>query len=185
VGARRPSGLESRAQTRVTTSEPDGPGAEYSEFFKLLTETQDARKASIEQRGLAVITTSGTLATLLFGLTALVSKAADFELPRQAHGPLGVAMVAFVAAALLALLTNIPLFYLDVKIGGTADELRKLWAKTRDDALILLTSTRAKVVKRAQQVNSLKAWLLVAAMVAEVVGIISVALAVGEVLRHG
>src|SRR5204863_5652630 len=46
---------------------------------------QDARKVSLEQRALAVITTSGALVTLLFGLAALSSKrAATFTLPGSA-----------------------------------------------------------------------------------------------------
>ena len=175
----------SLGESRVTTNESESAASAYFDYFKVLTDAQDARKSSIEQRGLAVITTSGTLATLLFGLTALISSAKSFELPVQAHGPLGVALVAFVVAALAALLTNLPLFYLDLRIGDTASELRKLWAKTHSEALILLTATRAKVLRRAQRVNSVKAWVLVTAMLAEVVGIIAVSLAVGEVLRHG
>ena len=45
----------------------------YSDYIKEQLDAQEARKISLEQRGLAVITTSGVLVTLLFGLTALRS----------------------------------------------------------------------------------------------------------------
>ncbi|TFV53160.1 hypothetical protein [Blastococcus sp. TF02A-35] len=160
-------------------------GTEYAEYFSGLSQAQEARKASLEQRGLAVITTSGALATLLFGLTALVSGAEGFDLPRQAGGPLGVALVAFAVAALLALLTNVPLPYANAALGDTADELRVLWSKGREHALKLITGTRVKMLKRARAMNDVKAWLLIAAMLAEVIGVGAVAVAVGEVLRHG
>jgi hypothetical protein len=83
-------------------------GPEYASNYEALVRGQDERKFSLEQRGLAVITTSGTLATLLFGLVALATKSNDFRLPVRASGPLAVALGAFAAAALLALLTMHP-----------------------------------------------------------------------------
>ena len=168
----------------MASPNPDN-GVEVAEYFKVLAQSQDARKASLEQRGLAVITTSGTLATLLFGLTALISGATGFQLPRQAHGPLGVALISFTIAALLALLTNVPLFYKTVELGDTADQLRNLFSKSKFDALALITATRATMLKRARIVNDIKAWFLVVGLAFEVVGVIGTALAVGEVLRHG
>ena len=49
----------------------DGGRSIYADFIKEQLDAQEARKVSLEQRGLAVITTSGALVTLLFGLTAL------------------------------------------------------------------------------------------------------------------
>jgi hypothetical protein len=162
-----------------------GGGPEYGDFYQKLVEGQTARKASIEQRGLAVITTSGTLATLLFGLVALLSKPTAFELPTQARGPLVAALVAFVVSALFALLTNVPLNYENVVVEDPETEVRQLWQDTQEEARIALTVTRVKIFKRARTLNERKAWLLLLAMLAEFVAIIAVAIAVGEVLRHG
>ena len=49
----------------------------YADYIKEQQEAQEARKVSLEQRGLAVITTSGALVTLLFGLTALYRPAGE------------------------------------------------------------------------------------------------------------
>jgi hypothetical protein len=157
-------------------------GSLYEAYFTERITAQDARKTSLEQRGLAVITTSGSLATLLFALVALLSNADTFVLPQQATGPLRVALLGFGLAGLLALLTNVPLPYKNLKITDPATELRALWAKPHDEAQILLTATRVGILQRARLLNEIKAWVLVTAMVAEVVGVVAVAVAVSEVL---
>ena len=60
-----------------------------------------------------------------------------------------------------------------------------MWSTGRDHALMLITGTRVKMLKRATLMNDVKAWLLVSAMLAEVVAVGAVAVAVGEILRHG
>src|SRR4051794_38201016 len=94
----------------------------YGEFIKDELDVQDKRKASFEQRGLAVITTSGTLVTLLFALAALSTKEADtFSLPHGAKVWLLIALGFFFVSALFALLTNAPLVYQAV----TAEKIRE------------------------------------------------------------
>jgi uncharacterized membrane protein len=71
---------------------------------------QDARKTSLEQRGITVITTAGALVTLLFGLAAFTTKRSQtFALPGGASYLLVAALVLFFGAALAAILTNVPL----------------------------------------------------------------------------
>ncbi|HEX8117309.1 MAG TPA: hypothetical protein VF521_08555, partial [Pyrinomonadaceae bacterium] len=63
--------LATDAARRRKTSKSESGYAAYGDFIKDELEAQDKRKASFEQRGLAVITTSGALVTLLFALAAL------------------------------------------------------------------------------------------------------------------
>ena len=162
------------------TTEGTSPFGAYAEK---LFETQAERKTSLEQRALAVITTSGVLATLLFGLTAFLSQTQAASLASNARGPLVAAMASFVVAAVLALLVNVPLFYLDVELGETSEQLRVLWSKTEIDADILIASTRLKVVRRAKLVNTIKAWLLVAAFLGEMIAVLAMAISLGGVLN--
>jgi hypothetical protein len=46
-------------------------GLVYGPLINAQVEDEQARKTSLEQRGLAVITTSGVLVSLLFGLGAI------------------------------------------------------------------------------------------------------------------
>lgn len=162
---------------------PAPPGTSYATFIRELVAEQDVRKASLEGRGLAVITTAGSLATALFGLVALITKSDEFVLPGEAHGPLGVAVAAFTIAAMLGVLTNLPLFYKGVAGDAPKALLDERWDETEDAARLRIASTRAGVFEAARKANGLKAWLLILAMVAEVVGVGAIGLAVIEVLR--
>ena len=72
---------------------------------------ETAQKASIEQRGLAVITTSGVLVSLLVALSALLL-GRDYEFLHPGTKVLLIlAVAAFVAAAGLGLATNAPRRY--------------------------------------------------------------------------
>lgn len=168
--------------TKTTPEEPAAP--EYSALLDSLIKDQDARKSSLEQRGLAVITTCGTLATLLFGLVALTAQSSDFSLPRQANGPLGLALLAFVLAALCALCTNLPLQYTNIKMSQARNQIKDNWNKGKGDALQRIAAMRMQVIDRAQKVNTVKAWLLVVALFFEFVAVVLVAVAVSEILRH-
>lgn len=105
----------------MTDDEPSSGFQTYGEFAKDELAAQDQRKASFEQRGLAVITTSGALVTLLFALAALSTKESQtFVLPDRARGWLEAALVSFFFAAVAALITNVPLGYEAVE----ADEIK-------------------------------------------------------------
>lgn len=117
-----------------------------------------ARKTSLEQRALAVITTSGVLAMLLIGLAAFVVNQA----PTTAHVDdmsrrLVVAAAAgFIAAAVLALAVVSPRKHREADL-------------TAPDASITL--------RHAQDQNRAKAVLLFLAAIAEVAGVIAAGIA--------
>jgi len=154
-----------------------GAGA-YADYLKDQLTAEDARKASLEQRGLAVISTSGALVTLLFGLVALSTKARQtFRLEEEPKYLLAVAVGVFLLAAACALATNAPVSYERVKpdaIKGRLKEqpLRDEGAAKRDIAL-----TSVKVLRDAKARNQTKAMLLFAALILEVVAVALVAAA--------
>ena len=66
-------------------------------------------KASLEQRGITVITASGALTTLVFGFSALLTKGTsfgNFDLPEKVA--LAIALASFVTAAVFGVSANIP-----------------------------------------------------------------------------
>jgi hypothetical protein len=100
----------------VTTVDTDGgfAGKIYGELIADQLTQARTIKNSLEQRALAVITTSGTLVTLLFAFTA-VTKAVkslgsghsqDVPLPELTRYLLGAAVIAFVVAVGVALSVN-------------------------------------------------------------------------------
>src|SRR5258708_16460970 len=65
------------------------------------------RKASLEQRGINIITASGALVTLVFAVSAIVTKAETFKFfLGWEHWLLVASLVFFVAAAIGGILTN-------------------------------------------------------------------------------
>jgi hypothetical protein len=139
---------------------------------------QAARKSSIEQRALAVITTSGALVSLLVALSALLlGKNAGQLLHAGPRAALVAAVVAFVAAAVLALLTNTPRTYHDFA-PEDVDRMLREWDSGGDDALWLVSEAHADHFKAATEANAKKALLLQIAVGAEVGAVALVALAV-------
>lgn len=166
----------------MTSADDPEQGADYSAYVEDLLATQEARKSSLEQRGLAVITTSATLATLLFGLVTLLTKANGDELPQSAHPWIVWALVAFVLAALSGVVTNWPRHYHEAKFEDPKTLLDR-WNDPAAAARRRITTTRLKVFKRAQEVNGQKARWLLGGMAAEVAAIVLLAVAIVELLR--
>jgi hypothetical protein len=156
----------------------------YLDFANRLVDDQDARKESIERRGLAVVTTAGALVTLMFALVAAISQAKTFQLPTTAHGPLGFALGAFVLAAAGAIFTNMPLSYKNVG----PEELGAFFLDHVDgpevDEKVRISATQLGRFKASSRVNGFKAWVLVFAMVCELFAISGVAIAGYEILSH-
>jgi hypothetical protein len=155
----------------------------YGEFLKDELAAQETRKASFEQRGLAVVTTSGALVTLLFGLAALSTTGKSQELPSDAKKWLAAALVVFVIAAVLALVTNFPFFYNGPKPAAIKARLNQKPIRGEDAARRDVALTRANMLKDVKKKNGLKGGLLFGAMTFEVVAVGFVGVAIFEVIH--
>ena len=161
----------------------DGDGDKvYADYVKDLLTAEDARRTTVEGRGAAVITSSGALVTLLLAFAALVTKREDFSLGTATRGLLAVSVVAFVVAALLAMATYAPQPTRIVDATRLKDELRELWDQSADFALKKTTATRLDQLDVSQRANDVKAWLLLAAISAEVLGVLLLAVGVVVIL---
>lgn len=131
---------------------------------------QLGRKASLEQRGITVITTSGVLVTLVFGFTAAVSKGKHFANFTHAEKLLlGIALILFVLSGFLALVTNIP---------GRIGRLPLDMLRTKSSAYEPLDSSTLdamiKAVQSVRVVNGSKANWLVFAFAFQLLAILTV-----------
>jgi hypothetical protein len=143
----------------------------YADFVQEQLTAEEARKTSLEQRGMAVITSSGVLATLGFGSLALAKRGDRILLPAASAFLLVVGAVALLVAAVLALATNAPLRHRAVNLAALKASLREHAADGEETALIRVTSTRLGLLRTTRQGNDLKAMLCLAAMLAEVLGV--------------
>lgn len=166
----------------TATSEPTGYAA-YGEFVKGELAAQDARKASFEQRGQTVITTAGTLVTLLFALAALSTKdAPTFALPDAARTWLLVGLGLFFASALAALFTNAPLTYQVVPVEKVRKRLNRKTPPAADRAVKSIALTRLDALASAKTQNTIKGWALAVALGLEALAVGCVAIAVAKIL---
>lgn len=163
-------------------SSPSGSDV-YADFINSLLEAESSRKASLEQRGIGVITTAGTLVTLLFGLVAAITSAKTFTLPAQAHGWLAAATILFVLAAAAGIVVNVPLFYGQILI--TENDLRAAWEDRASDAQAAVTAVRLRRLDRAQKFNTIKAWVLVLGVALELAAVAVLAGGILDVIRSG
>ncbi|MGH4031736.1 hypothetical protein ACQB60_22700 [Actinomycetota bacterium Odt1-20B] len=71
-----------------------------------------ARRAALESRAISVITTSGTLVTVLLGLAALSPD--ELEQSAATRVLVGLALIGFIVAAAFGVWANIPMKFLEV-----------------------------------------------------------------------
>jgi hypothetical protein len=165
---------------------PDGDaqaGLAYSQLIAdQLAEERD-RKSTLEARGITVITTSGTLATLLFGLTAGLTVATSFKLPSAARLPLLLALIAFVVAAMCGLATNMPLIYREATSRGLAKLVdARYWTGPATVGQLRVAAAQVTLITAARSANNLKVRLLIAAVAAELLAIVFLSWAVASIL---
>ena len=169
---------------RPAEKSDDGPsgGTLYAEYIRELLDAQEARKASLEQRGLAVISTSGALVTILFGLTAISKRESTFVIPNAAAALLVAALAFFVLAALSAIITNLPRSYEGVQVNPLRDAVRNRWEDSETTASKMVALTRLKVLASAKEKNEQKGVALIVAMSLEIIAVVLVGIAMGFVL---
>ena len=142
----------------------DAGGEVFLAFIKDLVDSQEARKASLEQRGLAVITTSGVLATLLFGLVGIITKPSSYVLPAASHLPLRVALALFAAAALGGVIVNAPMPYKGIAPGTLRNVVKSFWTDyTTTEAQQMVSISWLDALTSAKHWNRVKAYSLVVA----------------------
>jgi hypothetical protein len=148
-------------------------GEIYAAVIDFELEQERARRTSLEQRAMAVVTSSGVLVSLVFGFGAVVKgQGAVPRFPTGARVLLALALLAFVAAAVMSLITNRPR---DYKPLGVKNDLEKMvseyWSISGDSALRSVAEFRTGEVDRWRDNNKIKAVYLQSAITLECCGI--------------
>ena len=86
----------------------ESSGELFAAYVVEQLEVEEKRRASLESRGLAVITSSGTISGLLLAFAALADRREGLELSDDVTPWLIAALIAFVVAALLGVGLNTP-----------------------------------------------------------------------------
>lgn len=137
-----------------------------------------ARKASLEQRGLAVITSSGTLVTLLFAIGAVAGGGplADNASTRNA---LLAALFGFIAAAISGIVVNWPWHTEAIPVDapdGLRDLIKPATFFSEDQEVDRrIAEVQVRQIVGLRRVNGWKAFALLAGLSLEVLAVLGVA----------
>jgi len=157
------------------STQPHSGVAVYCALLKDELAAQDVRKASFEQRGLAVVTTAGVLASLVFGLAAFASTGKTHPLPQDTRELLILALAVFVAAGVLAILTNLPIAY---RVPKPAQLLRRAQQdESETHALRWVAGVYEGMLTDAKRKNKCKGELLFGALTLEIIAVVIVTIA--------
>jgi hypothetical protein len=167
-------------------SDPALAGLVIAELVAKELDNEHAVSASIQARGLAVISSSGTLVTLLFGLSALATKAQNFKLPASTKPPLYIAAILLVAAAVVGIVTNAPRKSEATALARLSPLLDSpYWEYPAVQARQEVAKTQLTVVQAARKRNRFRARFLLGSIILEIVGVASVMWAVIALIANG
>lgn len=141
-------------------------------------QAERTRHASIEQRGITVITTSGTLITLLLALAGLTGRTAGFKLAKNAQVWLLTALIFLTLAAIAGIIVNFP--GRGRSVGLYPEEIKSL---LEDPTMDNIDRMQFKGLRRASRANRRKSISLLVALIIQAVGIGSLAYTVWLALK--
>ncbi len=158
-------------------------GSSYGPTIQAQLTEERARKTSLEARGIGIVTSSGALATLLFGLAAFTRGTFNqLHIPITGAGKWALITAAglFAAAAVLGVLSNAPLPYEEALV----PPLRQRVEETEWIALDPVGAARrdanlnVDIIDSARKWNGVKALLVLGGIVFEALAAIAVSVAV-------
>lgn len=126
------------------------------------------RAASLEQRALAVVTTSGVLVSLVFGFGTLIKGKQITVLPEAPKILLVFALISLVATATIALFTIMPRNY---SVESYWEKVLGSWIASPSETWESITQLHLNEIHHWLTTNTKKAAILLAAIVAECIGI--------------
>jgi hypothetical protein len=156
-----------------------GAGQVYAALVTTRLAEEEGRGRSLQARGLAVVTTSGTLVTLMFVIAQFVLRGKVVTgVPGASRWLLATAAVSFVGAAIAGLLANIPRDTGRPVSRDIAERLKSGWSERAAPAEKTVALDRARQLQKLEDVNDVAAWAVLAGLAAEVLAIALAAAAV-------
>lgn len=155
-------------------AESDDAAKPYADLVTDLLQAENAIVNGLETRGVAVVSTSGALVTLLLGLAGLVTRAQSFHVSTTVLILASLAVVFFLLAGLVAMwIINRPRKAWRPDPGQLTIEMWDRWNRPHPhDPLKKATATRIALWATAQDLTRKKAWALLAALAAEAVAVV-------------
>lgn len=150
----------------------DTAGEAFNQLILDELAVERSLKDSLAQRGITVVTTSGTLVTLVFAFTALTtaSKASPFRaLAPWIRGLFVAGLAGFIVAVALGIAISLPRKYNEVDEGGFATMLDPRYWSAADpvEGARAAATARTEIIATFRRDNATNARLLRYAILAE------------------
>lgn len=170
------------ARERQSSSIERFAASAYSPLIDTQLAEERRAKDSLEQRGLAVITSSGTLVSLLFGFAALVESATSLRLSAPTKVLLIASMILFISAVILGVFVNRPRDYEDVPAGALKTLVKEWTDRDPIEASREVADVLVRIIAAARKSNDKKSELLSRAIALEVFAVVALGLSVMSLL---
>lgn len=157
-----------------------GTNAQWVEFVDHEVVVEEARKASIEARGVATVTAASAIATVLLALVTVTKKSGQSVLvvPGGARPWVEIALACFLGAAALGVLTNYPVTLYWVTPSKLSDYIDEQWEALPGVTQQKIIDHQIKRLTALHKWNTVKGYVLMVAMAAQVLAIVSIVIAV-------
>jgi hypothetical protein len=161
----------------------DVSGSSFSRTIKDQLDEERQRKNSLEGRGIGIVTSSGALATLLFGLVAFArgtNPQLHWEIGTLAKIALLISVALFAFAALMGLAANFPGAYKEASVKKLRERVQpEVWMKPDPiEAARYDAEVNVGTIDAARTINDRKAKVIRWGVAAEAGAAVAVALAV-------
>ena len=168
---------ETGSSGRDTTGDA---GHVYASLVATRLAEEEVRHGSLQARGLAVVTTSGTLVALIFAVAQFVLRSRIVaEIPAASRCLLTIAVGAFVTAAFFGLFANVPRDLGRPVASEIAGKISSEWNRSIGPAEKIVALARARQLQKLERVNDTAAWGVLIGLATEVFAIALAAAAVG------
>ena len=169
------------AETPDSSASTDAIAA-YGEY--IASELADKRAAdeSLERRGWRVVTTSGALLTVIFGLVSLAARGEGFAISEDAKAFLYLALLALVVAVASGLASSFPIPLRSVQAGSLRSAVAESGKQTGFVSQVSVAKTQLRAVESYVARLRWKARLVAIAIIAEFVAIASLAAVVAHLV---
>lgn len=171
---------------RSTRAHPTDPsqtaGPVLSEMIREQLAEERHRKDSLEQRGMAVITSSGILVALLLGIAGIATKDLLVTLPDLAKWSAGSALFLFAGAAIFGLWTNWAYKIDEPDVEQARELVNTRWDDEASNAERFVAKSYLTSIMSYRTKGKKKADRLLVALILEAVAIVALATSVAAIL---
>jgi hypothetical protein len=160
----------------------DHAGTVLSGYLEAELSSEQARRESLERRGLALVTVSGALTTLLLAVPSALLGDRSITLSHSTRAVALVALAGLVLTAGTATSISLPRATRLVNTDSLLAAAGHMWWHVGDEALQRIFGTRAEQLRQAQLANDRRGRLLLAASICLAAAIAALAVLAGTLI---